>query len=292
MAAFRIGCVPITWKNVPQDQVLSEIAESGYEGCPVWRGKEDTTQDVLDRIAQYGLEPAPGYLQGYFWQKEKEAETLERARRQAAFHREIGCTEVYVAAGGFRAYTTARGLTRDAVAGHVLPEDGMTDEEFEQTADMINRVGEITLAEGVRSCFHNHVATVVETPAEIDRLFSLVDRNLLFMGPDTGHLAFGGADVVQFFRDYAESIKTVHLKDIDGDVLEEGRAEEWDYDTFKKHGIYTELGQGMIDFPALLEILEGVGFEGWLLVETDITQLPTALESAVVSREYLRGLGL
>ena len=269
MAAFRIGCVPITWKNVPQDQVLSEIAEAGYEGCPVWRGKEETTQDVLDRIAGYGLEPAPGYLQGYFWQKEKEAETLERARGQAAFHREIGCTEVYVAAGGFRAYTTARGLTRDATAGHVLPEDGMTDEEFEQTADMINRVGEITLAEGVRSCFHNHVATVVETPAEIDRLFSLVDRNLLFMGPDTGH-----------------------LKDIDGDVLEEGRAEEWDYDTFKKHGIYTELGQGMIDFPALLEILEGVGFEGWLLVETDITQLPTALESAVVSREYLRSLGL
>ena len=168
----------------------------------------------------------------------------------------------------------------------------MTDEEYKQAAATLSRVGEITLSEGVRSCFHNHVATVVETTQEIDRLFSLVDRDLVFMGPDTGHLAFGGVDVVDFFRRYADSIKTVHLKDINPQVLEEGRQNEWDYQQFKDHGIYTELGQGCMDVPAILDILKEAGFEGWLLVETDITQLPTALESAVVSRRYLRGLGL
>jgi len=292
MSAFRIGCVPITWKNVPRDQVLREIAEAGYEGCPTGRKEGETTQDVLDRLASYGLKPAPGYLEGHFWRKDKESEILERARRQAAFMRELGCTELYVAVGGFRAYTTARGLTRDLMPGQVRPEDSMTDEEFEQTARVLNKVGEITLAEGVRTCIHNHTATVIETPEEIDRLFSLVDRDLVFMGPDTGHLAWGGADVVQFFRDYADSIKTVHLKDIRQDVLEEGRARGWSYDEFKAHGIYTELGQGMVDISALLDILRGVGFEGWLLVETDVTQLPTAFESAVVSRRYLRSLGL
>ncbi len=292
MAAFRIGCVPITWKNVPQDQVLSEIAQAGYEGCPIWRKEGETTQAVLERVAQHGLKPAPGYLEGYFWRKDEEAQILERARRQAAFSREVGCSELYVAVGGFRAYTTVRGLTRDAIAGHVLPEDGMSDEEYEQTAATLNRVGEITLSEGVSSCIHNHAGTVIETPAEIDRLFSLVDRDLVFMGPDTGHLAWGGADVVQFFRDYVDCIKTVHLKDIKRDVLEEGRAKGWDYQEFKSHGIYTELGQGMMDIPALLDILRGADFEGWLLVETDVTQLPTAFESAVVSRRYLRSLGL
>ena len=42
----------------------------------------------------------------------------------------------------------------------------------------------------------------------------------------------------------------------------------------------------------MVEVLKDAGFDGWLLTETDVTQLPTALESAVVSRNYLRDLGL
>lgn len=292
MAAFRIGCVQITWKNVPRDQVLREVAEAGYEGCPAGPREGQSTQGVVDDLAQYGLKPAPGYLQGNFWERDREAQILERARRLATFAREAGCTELFVAGGGFRSYVTSRGLTRDAVAGHVRPEDGMTDEQYEQFAATFDRVGEITLAEGVRSCFHNHVGTVIETRQEIDRLFSLVDRDLVFMGPDTGHLAWGGADVGDFFRHYADSIKTTHLKDINPQVLEEGRAKEWDYQEFKSHGILTELGQGFVDFPAILNVLKDAEFEGWLLVETDLTQLPSAFESAVISRQYLRSLGL
>jgi inosose dehydratase len=292
MAAIRIGCVPITWKNVPQDQVLSEIAEAGYEGCPVRPMEGESTDAMLERVAGYGLKPGPGYFEGHFWKKDQEEAILERARRQAAFTRETGCTELYVAMGGFRAYTTRRGLTRDAVAGHVQPEDAMSGEEFAQAASVLSRMGEITLAEGVSSCVHNHAGTVIETPAEIDRLFSLVNRDVVFMGPDTGHLAWGGADVVPFLRKYADLIKTVHLKDIKREVLEEGRAKEWTYGEFKDHGIFTELGQGTVDIPGLLALLKEAGFEGWVLVETDVTQLPTALESAILSRQYLRTLGL
>ena len=32
-------------------------------------------------------------------------------------------------------------------------------------------------------------------------------------------------------------------------------------------------------------------FDGWLIVETDVTQQPTAYESARISREYLNTLG-
>ncbi len=292
MAAIQVGCVPITWKNVPLEQVLSEIARAGYEGCPSWPREGETARDVVARLAGYGLKPAPGYLEGNFWRKDQEAQILERARRQAAFSRDVGCTEIYVALGGFRGYTTSRGLTRDQISGCVLPEDAMTDEEYAQSAAVLNRVGEIMRDAGVRPCFHNHVGTVIETPDEIARLFSLVDPGLLFMGPDTGHLAWGGADVVPFFRDNVKRIKTAHLKDISRAVLEEGRVKHWDYDGFKSHGVYTELGRGFIDFPSVLTLLKEAGFEGWLLVETDVTQLPTAFESAVVSRRYLQGLGL
>ena len=65
-------------------------------------------------------------------------------------------------------------------------------------------------------------------------------------------------------------------------------AAEWDYGKFSDAGIYTELGEGCINYPALFELLDQAGFDGWVIVETDVTQLATPLESAVVSRNYLK----
>ena len=167
----------------------------------------------------------------------------------------------------------------------------MADAEYEQFARTLNKVGEITLQQGVRSCFHNHVGSTIETREEIDRLFSMIDRDLIFQGPDIGHLVWAGTDPVAFCRDYADSIKSVHVKDIDPQVLKEGVEKEWDYGTFSAHGIFAELGEGMVDFPAMFAILEKAGYEGWIIVETDVTQKPTALESATISRDYLKSIG-
>jgi inosose dehydratase len=273
-----------------EDVILAEIAQAGYVGAPAAPVKDQSTAETLALFAKHGLRPAPGYLGADFWDKNQEAQILERAKALAQFAQTAGCTELYVA--GFNTYITRRGLTRSQVSGHVKPEDGMSDAEYKQFAKVLNQVGEITLAHGVKSCFHNHVGATIETRAEIDQLFALVDRKVIFMGPDTGHLAWAGADVVQFCRDYASSIKTMHIKDVNPQVMQTGVAAEWDYRTFSDHGIWTELGQGCVDFPTVFQILEEAGFGGWLIVETDVTQLPTALESAVVSRRYLRTLGL
>jgi inosose dehydratase len=236
------------------------------------------------------LKPAPGYLAADFWRADKAEETLSRAAKFARFMNQVGCTELYVAASSD--YITSRGLTRPEVAGHVKPEDALSEAEYRQFAKLLNQVGEVTLKEGVRSCFHNHVGTPIETRAEIDKLFSLVDRAVVFMGPDTGHLAWGGVDVVEFCRDYAGSIKTMHLKDINPEVMAEGREKEWPYQTFSEHGVFAELGEGFVDFPAVLKILEGIDFKGWLITETDVTMKPTALESVTISRNYLKQFGL
>lgn len=292
MSNILLGCGQITWRNVPEEQVLAEIAQAGYMGAPASPGKGRSTAETLALFHKHGLQPAPGYLGADFWDKSQETQILERARELASFAQAAGCTELYVAAGGFNNYITRRGLTRSQVSGHVKPEDGMTDSEWSQFAQTLNQVGEITLEHGVTSCFHNHVGATIETREEIDRLFALIDRSLIFMGPDTGHLAWAGADVVQFCRDYASSIKTMHIKDVNPQVMAEGVPAEWDYRTFSDKGIWTELGQGCVDFPAVFQILQGAGFSGWLIVETDVTQLPTALESALVSRNYLRTLGI
>ena len=118
------------------------------------------------------------------------------------------------------------------------------------------------------------------------------DRALVFQGPDIGHQAWAGADVVQFCRDYADDTISMHVKDIDPDMRKQGVAQAWDYGTFPRRGIFAELGEGFVDFPAVLEILEDVSYEGWVIVETDVRQKATPLESAVISRDYLKSIGL
>jgi inosose dehydratase len=295
-----VGCGQITWIRftangaewlAPEEHVLSEIAQAGYDGAPAGPERGRSAQEASELYTRYGLRPAPGYLGTAFWNKERRAEILERARQHASFARAVGSTELYVAPGGFD-YVTRSGEPRNTLAGHVRPEDSLTDEEFQIFAETLNMAGEITLAEGVRSCFHNHVGTVIETREEIDRLLSLTDPDLVFLGPDTGHLAWAGADPVAFCRDYAPRIKTLHIKDIAADVRDRGRDAGWDYNTFSQQGIFVELGEGCVDFPAIFAILEAVDFSGWLIVETDVTQKPTARESVTISRAYLRSLGL
>lgn len=295
-----VGCGQITWIRftssgaewlAPEEQVLSEIAQAGYDGAPAGPERDRSAQETIELYARYGLRPAPGYIGTAFWNKERRDEILERVRQHAAFAHAVGATELYVAPGGFD-YVTRSGRPRNQLAGHVRPEDSLTDEEFQIFAETLNLVGAITLAEGVRSCFHNHVGTVIETREEIDRLLMLTDPDLVFLGPDTGHLAWAGADPVAFCHDYAKRIKTLHLKDIAADVRERGRNANWDYNTFSQQGIFVELGEGCVDFPAIFTILRTVDFSGWLIVETDVTQKPTAHESVTLSRAYLRTLGL
>lgn len=287
-----IGCGQITWRGVAEAEILADIAAAGYAGAPAGPSKDRTPAETAALYASYGLRPAPGYFAADFWKAGQEAEILERARVFAAASAELGLTEMYVATGGFDKDVMASGRTRAAASGHVKPEDGLSDADFGQFCTTLNRVGEISLAEGVKSCFHNHVGSVIETGEEMDRLLAATDPDVVFLGPDTGHLAWAGADVLDFFRRYADRIKTAHVKDINEAVRQEGVAKGWNYGTFSAHGIWAEVGHGVIDFPAVFEILANADFDGWIIVETDVTQLSSPRESAQVSRAYLRGLGL
>lgn len=288
MEGVKVACGQITWgwgNAAPsQEQILSEIAQAGYEGAPAGRSGDRTAQQILDLYARYGLKPAPGYLGLEWWKPELRSEQIQQAARQAALARELGLSQIYVASN----------LTpeRRALAGQITARTATPTDELKKLAGLLDEIGRTTLKEGVSICFHNHVGSPVETRDEIDRLFAQVDPNVVFMGPDTGHLAWAGDDVVQLVKDYAPIIKTMHVKDINPKVREEGVAKQWDYRQFSEHGIFAELGEGMIDFPAVFDTLKQAGFKGWIVVETDVTQKATPLESATISRNYLKSIGI
>jgi inosose dehydratase len=110
---IEIGCGQITWSNdTPEEQVLAEIAQAGYAGAPAGPSKGRTAEQAQALFARHGLKPAPGYLGVDFWRADLRASILERASAYAAFMREVGCTELYVAAGGFTSCVTSSGRSR------------------------------------------------------------------------------------------------------------------------------------------------------------------------------------
>ncbi|MGH2459523.1 MAG: sugar phosphate isomerase/epimerase family protein [Chloroflexota bacterium] len=285
MEGIDVACGQITWgRDYPRDRVLAEIAQAGYAGAPAGRAAGGTAQAILDQYATHGLKPAPGYLGLEWWNADQRPRQLELAAQQAAFSRELGLTELYVASS----------LTpeRRALAGQVTATTATPTESLKRLADLLNEIGRVTLESGVRACFHNHVGSPVETRDEIDRLFAQVDRDLVFQGADLGHLAWAGDDAVAFTRDYAASIKTLHLKDIAPAVRAEGVAGRWDYQAFSNHGIFAELGEGLVDYPGVFAALKQASFRGWIVVETDVTQKASALDSAIISRNYLKSIGV
>ena len=61
-----------------------------------------------------------------------------------------------------------------------------------------------------------------------------------------------------------------------------------------KRGVFCALGEGVVDFPRVVEALRGKGYGGWMIVEQDVVPdaqgrlVPDPVESARRSRAYLR----
>jgi inosose dehydratase len=189
---------------------------------------------------------------------------------------------------------TATNQWRTERAGRVTPADGLDDNEWSTLAggaELIARA--VKDATGLRTVFHHHCATFVETPAEIDELMRRTDPDLVGLCLDTGHATFGGGNPLDIMDRWADRIRHVHLKDCDPEVRRRAASEKWDYPASVRAGVFCELGRGEVNFPAVIERLRKSGYDGWLVVEQDVLpSMGTPAESAGRNREYLRGLGL
>jgi inosose dehydratase len=145
----------------------------------------------------------------------------------------------------------------------------------------------------LRTVFHHHCAGFIETPAEIEMLLSLTDPELIGLCFDTGHYAFGGGDPLAAVQKYGGRIWHVHFKDHCPEVAARARANNWNYFRAVQAGIFCELGQGDVDFPAVIDMLHQAGYYGWGVVEQDVLPgMGTPKDSAARNRAYLRKIGL
>jgi inosose dehydratase len=184
---------------------------------------------------------------------------------------------------------------REAVAGRVQETNfRFTARDWDAAAGNLRKASELAAGFGLRCVFHHHAGTYIETPEECARLLELTDLGLCL---DTGHYAYGGGDPVQAVETLGRRIEYLHFKDVSAPHLEYVRRRQLDFLDAVRHGVFCPLGEGVVRFPALLDALRRIDYDGWAVVEQDVDATETSAsppaDSARASREYLRSqLGL
>jgi inosose dehydratase len=146
---------------------------------------------------------------------------------------------------------------------------------------------------GLRVSFHHHAGTHVETPQEVDCLFSLFAASELGLCLDTGHYVYGGGDVLAYLEKHVSRVWCVHLKDVYANKMAEARQKKLNFHDAVRHGVFAPLAKGNIDFSRVLSLLKKGNFDGWLVVEADV--LPggigadAPLSNAIAALEFLGG---
>jgi inosose dehydratase len=266
-------------------RALDEISLTGWDGLEFsgqWLVEQygRRPHDLRDLLALHDLEVASAYFRPTYQRDQRERDR-ELARR---------VVDVTAAVGGGNVL----------IDGGAPKPEGTTDDDYQRVAEVANLVGALAREAGVQCSWHQHWGTMFEWSAPFDRLMALTDPALVKFCPDTAQLAMGDFDVLATFEKYAHRLGFIHFKDLDHNHTWSVTASHGGPATWSDTGGYhvdskwrfVELGRGVIDFPAVLAIVRGAGYDGWLLDDFDYSAYPTR-EGSIALLRYLRGpLGL
>jgi len=154
-----------------------------------------------------------------------------------------------------------------------IPEEQRTEEGYRGVAAMLNRAGARAQEDAVRVAYHNHAfefepvtGAGPDGPAGFDVLLDNLDPSLAQIEIDFHWAVAGGADPVRLLDEHPGRFALCHLKDIDA------------------QGQMTDVGAGIIDWPAIFARAEQAGIRGYF-VEHDAP--PDPMASVEASFRYL-----
>jgi inosose dehydratase len=147
---------------------------------------------------------------------------------------------------------------------------------------------------GLRVSFKNHCGTHVETAQETALLLAHLPADLVGLCLDTGHWHYAGGDAVDALKEHGSRLWHLHFTDCDPNIHQFALENRLNLYEATQAGVFSDLGEGMVDFPRLITMLRRLRYEGWVVVEQEtLLDEPDAdRQSAQHNRDYLRRLGV
>ena len=132
----------------------------------------------------------------------------------------------------------------------------------------LTEVAKWVTGQGMPFAYHHHMGSIIESEDDVNWLMdgSGPEVQLCF---DTGHLLFGGGDVMATMNRWADRIRHVHFKDIRPGVVADVRANDRSFLDAVIAGAFTVPGDGCIDFQAVADKLAAMEYAGWIVVEAE-----------------------
>lgn len=258
----RVASAPISWgicevpgwgAMLPTPRVLGEMAGLGFTatelGAPGFL--PTSPEGVKDELGGFGMTLLGGFTPVVLHDKAHREATIDSARATAKLFQDAGATKFISSVVQDMDWSHPRALTHDEQA---------------HMAEMFGIIDDICAEHGLEQVLHPHVQTLVETKDDISRVLDSCDVHFCL---DTGHMAFGGQDPVQFAKDAMDRVGHVHLKDIRLDMVEPVLRREVSLMAATQAGIFTPLGQGDVDIMGVVQTLERAGYDGWYVIEQD-----------------------
>lgn len=167
--------------------------------------------------------------------------------------------------------------THPAVGG--LSENYRSADGVKQFLDELAPVAEALAAEGMDFSYHNHSHELVRYGEKtwLEMLYEQGDPKQLKAEIDTYWIQHGGGDPVAWIKKCAGREPILHLKDMKI--------------TVDRKQLYAEIGQGNLNWPAILQAAEQGGVE-YYLVEQDDCYDRDPIDSLEISYRYLKEMGL
>jgi sugar phosphate isomerase/epimerase len=159
-----------------------------------------------------------------------------------------------------------------------------TADQLKELARRANRAGEASRKAGIQLCYHHHSFEFAKLPSGVtgwDVFVAEFDPALVKFEIDVFWAAIGGLDPVKTIRGLKGRVAQLHLKD-----LQQGTPTIYDEGQVP-HEAFQEVGQGVIDWPAVLAAGE---FAGATQCHVEQDQSPDAIASIGQSIRHLKQL--
>jgi inosose dehydratase len=262
---IRFGYAAITWEG-NDVQAIKEISELGFRGIQLRSNilKEfgERPEALRALLQQHKLEMAAFSSGGVRIDPNTEADEIAKHTSNAKFVKAVGGRYLQVT-------DSARPKDRKPKAAN-----------FKQLGHVLTEIGKRASDIGVPVGYHNHMASLGESPEEVDRIMDAADPTFVKLELDIAHYQQGGGDPAHAIRQYRDRLLFLHIKDVEDLATSDSRGRAYRF---------VELGRGRVNLPAVFAALKEVKFNDWAIIELDAVpdKSRTPKACAEISLSYL-----
>lgn len=264
----KIGISPIAWQNddlpdltanYTMEQALEESRDIGYTGVERGQRMPHDTDGLRAYLEKYDIALCGGWCSG-------NSLVNDFADECAAVQQQV---DQFIALNApCIVYAECSNTVQGMIDVPVNSRPKLDRDDVRAYAKKISEIAKWMAGQGMPMAYHHHMGSIIESEDDVNWLMdgSSHELHLCF---DTGHLLFGGGDVMATLDRWGDRVHHVHYKDIRPEIVRDVRDNKRSFLDAVIAGAFTVPGDGCIDFQAVSHKLKSMDYHGWIVVEAE-----------------------